>query len=426
MKFKKEGKVLLIIVISAAMAVISMFMTDNSDKLFCSIKRPEPGEESQVKRINVVGEDGESITSVDVEIAPRIMTQDEAAGCFEKAYEEIAGIMCGRNKDLEHVTSNLVLPETAQRGVVSLTWYSGNYELINYNGNVNNIGFSENECQNVELKLIMEYEDYKSEYDFAVTVYAREYSTGDSIKIQAQKDIEAAVSSSRMDENINLPQYIADSKVHYEESEKPVSPLLFVLLGGAAILVVIIADKKKVKDNAIKRKKELLYDYSEVVSKLTLLLGAGMTTRMAWHKIAADYKNNIEHGKAVRRPVFSCISTLFPYTTLFRSVYDEICKTDYNIQAGISELKAYEQFGKRCDTREYMKLAALLQTNIRKGTKELRRLLEEETADAFEKRKNMAKIKGEEATTKLLMPMMMMLMIVMAIIMIPAVWSFQI
>lgn len=208
MKFKKEGKVLLIIVISAAMAVISMFMTDNSDKLFFSIKRPEPGEESQVKRINVVGEDGESITSVDVEIAPRIMTQDEAAVCFEKAYEEIAGIMCGRNKDLEHVTSNLVLPETAQRGVVSLTWYSGNYELINYNGNVNNIGFSENECQNVELKLIMEYEDYKSEYDFAVTVYAREYSTGDRTKIQAQKDIEAAVSSSRMDENINLPQYI--------------------------------------------------------------------------------------------------------------------------------------------------------------------------------------------------------------------------
>ena len=225
-----------------------------------------------------------------------------------------------------------------------------------------------------------------------------------------RKDIKAFLdSSSRMDENINLPQYIADSKVHYEESEKPVSPLLFVLLGGAAILVVIIADKKKVKDNAIKRKKELLYDYSEVVSKLTLLLGAGMTTRMAWHKIAADYKDNIEHGKAVRRPV-----------------YDEICKTDYNIQAGISELKAYEQFGKRCDTREYMKLAALLQTNIRKGTKELRRLLEEETADAFEKRKNMAKIKGEEATTKLLMPMMMMLMIVMAIIMIPAVWSFQI
>ena len=46
---------------------------------------------------------------------------------------------------------------------INFQWYSGNYELINYNGNVNNISFSENECQNVELKLIMEYEDYKSE-----------------------------------------------------------------------------------------------------------------------------------------------------------------------------------------------------------------------------------------------------------------------
>ncbi len=81
MKFKKERKVLLIIVISAAMAVISMFMTDNSDKLFCSIERPEPGEETQVKRINVVGEDGESITSVDVEIAPRIVFRD--GRCYE-------------------------------------------------------------------------------------------------------------------------------------------------------------------------------------------------------------------------------------------------------------------------------------------------------------------------------------------------------
>ena len=73
----------------------------------------------------------------------------------------------------------------------------------------------------------------------------------------------------------------------------PVSPLLFVLLGGAAILVVIIADKKKVKDNAIKRKKELLYDYSEVVSKLTLLLGAGMNTRISCHNIASVYKDYI-------------------------------------------------------------------------------------------------------------------------------------
>lgn len=408
MKFKRVEKIPLIIVISIAMTVISMFVSGDSEQLDAVIERPEPGQEAQVKRIDVVGEDGKRITSVDVEIAPRIMSYDEAVMCFEKAYEEIAVVMCGQNKNLEHVTSDLVLPDTTQDGVISLSWYSGDYQLINYNGKVNNRGFTEGQCQDVELKLIMEYEDYTSEYGFTVTVYAPEYDTADLKKIKTQKEIEDAVSNSIMDAEISLPEYIGDSKVGYEESEEPAQPFIFLLLGGAAIIAVIISDKKKEKDNIIKRKKELVYDYSEVVSKLTLLLGAGMTTRMAWHKIAADYKYNVEQGKTDPRPV-----------------YDEMCETDYNIQAGISELKAYEQFGKRCDTREYIKLAALLQTNIRKGTKELRRLLEEEAADAFEKRKNMAKVKGEEAATKLLMPMMLMLMVVMAIIMIPAVWSFQ-
>ena len=72
-----------------------------------------------------------------------------------------------------------------------------------------------------------------------------------------------------------------------------------------------------------------------------------------------------------------------------------------------------------------MKLASLLQTNIKKGTSQLRVLLEHEVNESFEKRKNIAKIKGEEATTKLLFPMLLMLGVVMAIIMIPAVMKFN-
>ena len=157
-----------------------------------------------------------------------------------------------------------------------------------------------------------------------------------------------------------------------------------------------------------KRKKELIYDYSEIVSKLTLLLGAGMTTRMAWHKIVEDYNRKRQSGSIGVRPA-----------------YDEMYEADCNMQAGISEAAAYERFGKKCDTREYMKLASLLQTNIKKGTSQLRVLLEHEVNESFEKRKNIAKIKGEEATTKLLFPMLLMLGVVMAIIMIPAVMKFN-
>ena len=63
--------------------------------------------------------------------------------------------------------------------------------------------------------------------------------------------------------------------------------------------------------------------------------------------------------------------------------------------------------------------------NLRKGTRGLGLLLEQEAADAFEERKNLAKKYGEEAGTKLLLPMMIMFGIVVAVIMVPAMMSMQ-
>lgn len=109
-----------------------------------------------------------------------------------------------------------------------------------------------------------------------------------------------------------------------------------------------------------------------------------------------------------------------------RIVYEQMYITDCQIKSGISEYKAYEEFGHRCQTREYLKLASLLQTNIKKGTKELKELLYQESYDAFEQRKSLAVKKGEEARTRLLMPMFMLLIVVMIIVMVPAVISFQV
>ena len=74
---------------------------------------------------------------------------------------------------------------------------------------------------------------------------------------------------------------------------------------------------------------------------------------------------------------------------------------------------------------EYQKLAALLEQNMRTGTRGMRQLLEEEMALALEQRKDLAKRQGEEAGTKLLLPLFIMLGIVMVMIVVPAWMSFQ-
>jgi 1,4-dihydroxy-2-naphthoate octaprenyltransferase len=73
--------------------------------------------------------------------------------------------------------------------------------------------------------------------------------------------------------------------------------------------------------------------------------------------------------------------------------------------------------------QQYLKLSGLLEQNRRTGTKNLRDIFQTEMADALEQRKNLALRLGEEAGTRLLIPLFLMLGIVMVMIMVPAMMS---
>ena len=148
-------------------------------------------------------------------------------------------------------------------------------------------------------------------------------------------------------------------------------------------------------------------EYSEIASKLQIYLGAGMTVRTAWERMAVDYKHRQAREPKLKSPA-----------------YEEVVQVCTDLQSGVSESEAYRRFGRRCGLRPYMKLAGLLEQNRKTGLKNLRHLLDDEVMDAFEERKNLAKRQGEEAATKLLLPLFLMLGIVMVIVAVPAFLSF--
>ena len=148
-------------------------------------------------------------------------------------------------------------------------------------------------------------------------------------------------------------------------------------------------------------------EYPAFVSKLTILMGSGMTLFMAWKKIAESYVSRRENEKMPEHPL-----------------YEEICVTCREVESGMGEQHAYERFAERIGLQSYRKLCSILTQNMRKGTAGLLLLLEKECQQAFEERKNIAKKYGEEAGTKLLFPMMLMFGIIVAVIMIPAMMTF--
>ena len=137
-------------------------------------------------------------------------------------------------------------------------------------------------------------------------------------------------------------------------------------------------------------------------------LGAGMTLSGAWERIVLNYQRQLER-----------------HQTQKLEVYEQMLLSYREMQDGVGELKVYERFGERCGTPQYRKLTMLIIQNLRKGSDGLTKTLEKEVAEAFALRKNQAKKAGEEAGTKILVPMVLMLCIVMIIILVPAFLTFQ-
>ena len=132
-----------------------------------------------------------------------------------------------------------------------------------------------------------------------------------------------------------------------------------------------------------------------------------MTIKNAWKKIVTDYEKKKE----------KCGE---------RFAYEEMLITYREMQSGVTEAESYERFGRRCGIPSYLKLGAMLSQNLRKGTRGVAEIMQMEAIQAFEERKALAKRRGEEASTKLLVPMFFMLGIVLVIVIVPAFLSIQI
>ena len=188
------------------------------------------------------------------------------------------------------------------------------------------------------------------------------------------------------------------------EQPKDTTGNLISALGLVAAAAVVIAKRREEESVQIKRREQMLMDYPGLVMKFTLLVQAGLTARKAFQKIAMDYGKREEGNK--------------------RAAYEEIRTACYEMDSGVSEAEAYRRFGERCGQVKYKTLSTLLIQNLQKGSRYLSDLLEKESVEAWEERKRKARVLGEAAATKLLLPMVLMLLVVMAVIMLPACLSF--
>lgn len=396
-----QGVAVLGIVAAAGMGIF-LLGTDGyfSEREITALERPSEG--TQVRKL--IARVGENSYEVAVAVAERQLTAEEVRQRWQEAQETLPQWILGENTELSSVSRDLNLISRLPGTAISIRWFSSDYTLVDYEGRVNPEKLTE-ASQTVILTAEFSYGDWKETMQIPVRIVPksgnRREETSDAILQILQKSLE----EQGYEETVALPTALQEGEVkYYAEPEQ--SPGMFLLLTAVLLVGVFAVAESRHKKKKQERLCQLQRDYPEIVSRLTLLLEAGMTIRSAWERITADY---LRYGGRQKQR---------------RYAYEEMLQTNRQLQIGMPENLAYAQFGKRCGTIIYLRFSSVLVQNLQKGTKSIVPLLKKEAEEALCERKERARQMGEEAGTKLLLPMVGMLALVLTIVMVPAFLSF--
>lgn len=372
------------------------------------LKRAGPGQGENIYEVLVKGLDKDQEDKkllIEIPVRERRYTDKEAEDLFDQLEAQLPAQILSENDSLNTIRQNLNLKTRLDTFGLTVRWETSDPELIDSFGTVYNKDIPE---AGKEILILAMVSDgiHQQTYQYKGKVYPPVMTLEEKKKAAFQKWADDLDTKQQTDTSLILPDVFEGQKLKYSKPKEGSYGILPVLGLVLAVLLQVRTQVQKQKKNRL-REQQLLMDYSEVVSKLVVYIGAGYTVRGAWERIAAGYRESLKNGRRVMRPA-----------------YEEMVHTASQLKSGLSESRAYNEFGRRCSLQPYIKLAALLEQNQKNGGRQLRNALDIEMASAFEQRKNAARKLGEEAGTKLLLPLLLMLFVVMTMIVVPAFLAF--
>lgn len=326
-------------------------------------------------------------------------TQEEAYAWIDQAIARLPEVILGGNVSFDRITEDMNLVKQIDDIPVSIEWISGDYRLMDNSGAIMASELPEDGTLCM-LTAKVSCEGYEKDCTLYICLHPHELGYAEQIRRDLEEALQRAGEESRTEEYFKLPESVNGQDIVWVRKGKDNS-VIFLALAVVLAVAIRYAMDKDVHKKVVDRQEQMSRDYPELISKLVLYMGAGMTIRGAVHRIAAEAKKHPG-----------------------RWIYEEVVRICHEMDSGISESAAYLNFGKRCKDPHYVRLSMLLSQNLKKGNAGLISLLEKESEEAFEERKRNARKYGEEAGTKLLLPMLLMLLIVMVVIMVPAFVSF--
>ena len=378
----------IIFLINAVCIVLSLYQFFSDKDSSNIIERGDYGEDVSFWDVYVGQEASQDV--YELMVYPRQYTEDEFYQKAEEVFAELESGILADNEDLQHISRDLYFPSSDDSGVFEIRWWSDYPEYISPSGKVYLDELQKTTEVNLTAKI--SYLEFNIQDNYRITLVPIEAPDELSEVVgEVLKEIEA---DDRSESSIELPKEISGHRISLERKDNS-QYKKFIGLGVIVCTITIILSNSNLKEKMQKRDNMLMNEYAPFVNKLWLLLGTGMTIKNCFIRIIDESEDK-------------------------NILIKELEYTVNQINSGFDEATAYDELGIRLTLPQYTRLMNRISQNLRMGTKDLRILMRDEVRESMQSRKEYARKKGEEASTKLLVPMIVLMAVVIVIIMVPA------
>lgn len=402
----EKSKIIKFVMLGAILVILAFYM-EKADQVLdqgYNLDRKMPGEGTNEVPL-ILSPEGMDDIKYTVSVDEEIMMPDAIKECLESAKKEIDETFCRADEELTHVTEKVNIKDSYVNSLVEAEWTFSSYKCIDYEGNLIENKLSE-EGEIIGVCVELTCNEVKEMYEFSFVAYPKSKNSTEKLLAKVDEAIEEQLSKAGT-KVLELPSEVDGRKITWTQP-KQYMVIKILLLEAVMVILYFLSKKENEKNERKKLEQEMELDYSEIVSKMAILMGSGMSIKQAWNKISARYLDERNKNRQEKR-----------------AIYEYMVLTMREISDGENELKAYQNFGERTGLSSYHRFARILVSSLQKGNREICETLEHEAQEAFENRRMYARKLGEEASTKMLVPLLLMMVIVIAIVIAPAIVSFN-
>ncbi|MBQ5850426.1 MAG: hypothetical protein IIW54_06395, partial [Lachnospiraceae bacterium] len=233
------------------------------------LRRGTYGEGSQNIVLNA--KNGKEEASITVEVEERLYQEIELQEMYKGFLQDLKKVVLGENKTFDEISYDLDLVNCLEGYPFEIEWQIDE-EYVDPSGKLIHNELSQ--AVVIEVTAQITCQEFKREETFWCCIRSR--ASPLTMQEQLQRQLQKLEEEDREQEYVMLPtEYRGKEIVWTQQTQK--SGLLFLLATPVVCIILLLSKDKDLHKRVEEREEQMKIDYPELVSKLTLLLGAGMT-----------------------------------------------------------------------------------------------------------------------------------------------------